>query len=313
MEFEFRFGNSVLNLPGACVPFLSSASAEQLRVLIALASENGKTPEGLCAAADVSAEHLAEAILFWENAGVLSFSSELPRSAKPAYEAVPSYTGEDMARINASGEVGELIDVCSAILGKTFTPTESETFFYLFDGLRLDFEYIVRLCKYCHDIGKPAVRYLKTTAISLYDGGITTVGALEAYINKEERKSDMEYRIRLLYGFGERALTPREKELISEWVIDWNLPYEVIELGYYQMMSSSKVTTPRISYEHKILRDWVKEGCRTKEDVEKYIPESKKKHEKKKQEEAAKDVGFDLDEFFAAATLRGEESSEGGN
>ena len=38
--------------------------------------------------------------------------------------------------------------------------------------------------------------------------------------------------------------------------------------------------------------------------------ERKKKREKKKQEDAAQNVGFDLDEFFAAATLRGEESSE---
>ncbi|MBQ3490207.1 MAG: DnaD domain protein [Clostridia bacterium] len=308
MDFEFLFGRSVLNLPGACVPFLSSASAEQLRVLIALASENGKTPEGLCAAADVSEEHLAQAILFWQNAGVISVSSELPKLAKPVYEDVPSYTGEDMKRISESGEIGELIDVCSAILEKTFTPLETETLFYLYDGLRLDFEYIVKLCKYCHDIGKPSLRYLKKTAISLYDGGMVTVGALDAFIEKEERKNDMEYRIRLLYGMGERALTPKEREYISLWVIDWNLPYEVIEMGYYQMMSS--IPQPKISYENTILASWVKAGCRTKEDVENYIPESKKKREKKKQEDAAQNVGFDLDEFFAAATLRGEESSE---
>lgn len=310
MDFEFLFGRSVLNLPGTCVSFLSSASAEQLRVLIALASEQGKTPEGLCAAASVSEEHLAEAILFWQKAGIISVSSELPHSVKPSYEEVPAYTGEDMERISASGEIRELIDVCSAIFEKTFTPAEAEILYYLFDGLRLDFEYIVKLCKYCHDIGKPSVRYLKKTAISLYDGGVATVGALDAFIEKEERKSDMEYRIRLLYGFGERALTPKEKEYISLWVIDWNLPYEIIEMGYYQMMSA--IPQPRISYENTILRSWVQAGCRTKEDVENYIPQSKQKHEKKKQEEAVKDVGFDLDEFFAAATLRGEESTEGG-
>ena len=311
MDFEFLFGNSVLNLPGACVPFLTSASAEQLRVLIALASANGKTPEGLCAAAGVSAEYLAEAILFWQNAGVLSFSSELPRPEKNTYEEIPAYTGEDMVRINESGELNELIGVCSAILEKTFSPAESEILYYLFDGLRLEFEYIVKLCKYCHDIGKPSLRYLKQTALSLYDGGVTTVGALDAFIEKEERKNDMEYRIRLLYGIGERALTPKERQYLSAWVIDWNLPYEVIEMGYYQMMSS--IPQPRFSYENSILNSWVKAGCRTKEDVENYIPESKKKKEKKKQEEATKEVGFDLDEFFAAATLRGEESSENGN
>lgn len=311
MDFEFLFGRSVLNLPGACVSFLSSASAEQLRVLIAMASEQGKTPEGICAAADVSLERLAEAIVFWEKAGVISVSSELPRTEKSSYEAVPSYTGEDMERISESGDIKELIDICSAILEKTFTPTETEMLFYLYDGLRLEFEYIVKLCKYCHDIGKPAIRYMNKTAISLYDGGITTIGALDAFIEKEERKNDMEYRIRLLYGMGERALTPKEREYISVWTIDWNLPYEVIEMGYYQMMAS--IPQPKISYENTILRSWVQAGCRTKEDVENYIPESKKKREKKKQEEVTKEVGFDLDEFFAAATLRGEESSESGS
>lgn len=312
MDFEFLYGNSVLNLPGACVPFIATASAEQLRVLIALSSESGKTAEGLCAAADVSEDRLAEAILFWEKAGVLSVRSEIFRKSAHAYEDVftPAYTGEDMERINASGEVGELIDVCAAILEKTFTPAESEILFYLYDGLRLNFEYIVRLCKYCHDIGKPSVRYLKKTALSLYDGGTVTVGALEAFIEKEEKKSDMEYRIRLLYGIGERTLTPTEKKYLSCWVIDWDLPYEVIELGYYQMMAS--IPAPKMSYENSILNAWVTAGCRTKEDVENYLPESKKQHEKKKQQEAAQDVGFDLDEFFAAATLRGEGSSEDG-
>ena len=312
MDFEFLFGNSVLNLPGSCVPFLASASAEQLRVLIALASQAGQTPEGLCAAADVSEDRLAEALLFWEKSGVIVMRSQVPLIQKEPYtDAItPSYTGADMLRITDSGDMRELIEVCSAILEKTFTPTESEVLFYLYDGLRLDFEYIVTLCKYCHDIGKPSIRYMKKVALSLYDGGTVTVGALEAFIEKEERKSDMEYKIRSLYGIGERTLTPTEKQCISRWVIDWNLPYEVIELGYYQMMAV--LPAPKMSYENSILNTWVSEGCRTKEDVENYLPKGKQKQEKKKQKEAAQNVGFDLDEFFAAATLRGTDSSEGG-
>ena len=237
--------------------------------------------------------------------------SAITRVRKDPYgDAVtPSYTGDDMLRISENGDVRELIDVCAAILEKTFTPTETESLFYLYDGLRLDFEYIVRLCKYCHDIGKPSLRYLKKTAISLYDGGTVTVGALEAFIEKEERKSDMEYRIRLLYGIGERTLTPTEKQCISRWVVDWDFSYEVIELGYYQMMAS--IAAPKMSYENKILQSWYSEGLRTKEDVENYLPKGKEQHKKKKEQEAAQNVGFDLDEFFAAATLRGEESSDG--
>ena len=97
MDFEFLFGNSVLNLPGSCVPFLASASAEYLRVLIALASQAGQTPEGLCAAADVSEDRLAEALLFWEKSGVIVMRSQMPLIQKEPYADAftPSYTGED--------------------------------------------------------------------------------------------------------------------------------------------------------------------------------------------------------------------------
>lgn len=309
INFEFLFGRSVLNLPGACIPMLAAASAEQLRILIGLASENGKTLEGLAAVADTSEDRALAALAYWEQAGIITLSEELSVAAAPihAKEGRAAYTGADMARISESGEMQELISVCSAILGKTFTPTETESLYYLYDGLRLDFEYIVRLCKYCHDIGKPSLRYLEKVAISLYDGGAVTVGALEVYIEKEERKSDMEFKLRMLFGIGERALTPKEKEYLSAWVIDWSLPYEVIEMAYNQMIA--QIQQPKFSYENGILKRWVEAGCRTKEDVEKLLAGDKKARESAKQKEKEQNIGFDLDEFFAAATLRGDESS----
>ncbi|MBQ8497233.1 MAG: DnaD domain protein [Clostridia bacterium] len=309
INFEFLFGRSVLNLPGVCIPLIASASAEQLRVLIGLASENGKTLEGLAALADTTEDHALAAIAFWEKNGVITLSEELSMPTAPTYaqEGRAAYTGADMERISASGEMQELLAVCSAIFGKTFTPTETESLFYLYDGLRLEFEYIVRLCKYCHDIGKASLRYLEKVAISLYDGGSVTVGALEAYIEKEERKNDMEFQIRMLFGIGERALTPKEKEYLSAWVIDWNFSYEIIEMAYNQMMS--QIPQPKFSYENGILKRWAEAGCRTKEDVEKLLVGDKKARENAKQKEKEQNIGFDLDEFFAAATLRGEESS----
>ena len=310
MNIEWNFGRAVINLPSACVPMLSSASAEQLRILIGLASENGKTLEGICALADTTEARVWEAIAFWEQAGVITLADGI--SAQPAVQPIQtgraSYTGADMARISASGEMQELLAVCSAILGKTFTPTETESLFYLYDGLRLEFEYIVRLCKYCQDIGKPSLRYLEKTAIALYDGGTVTIGALDAYIAKEARKNDMEYKIRILFGIGERALTPKEREYLTKWVVDWNFPYDVIELAYHQMMG--QIAQPKFSYENGILKRWAEAGCHTKEDAEKLLSGDKKQRAKNKEKENTQNIGFDLDEFFAAATLRGDESSE---
>ena len=116
----------------------------------------------------------------------------------------------------------------------------------------------------------------------------------------------MEYKLRMLFGLGERALTPKEKEYLSAWVIDWNFSYEIIEMAYNQMMA--QIREPKFSYENGILKRWAEAGCRTKEDVEKLLAGDKKAHESAKQKEKEKNIGFDLDEFFAAATFRSEES-----
>lgn len=302
MKIEWLYGSSVVSLPGRSVDFLSRASADELRILIAMAS-GAKDPAQLAKTSGISEGAALAAIRFWADAGVISADGPaVPERREPSR---PSYSGEEMERICADGDMKELIEVCSVILGKTMTPAETESILYLHDGLRLDFEYVVKLCKHCHDIGKPALRYIEKVGISLYDSGIVTVGALDAYIERERRKHDMEYQIRGLFGLGERALTPKEREYLEKWTIEWNLPFELIELAYNDMMAA--ISQPKFSYENGILKKWVEAGCRAKEDVAAYAEKHKKAPKAEKKE---KEIGFDLDEFFEAATRRGAASSK---
>ena len=311
MHIGFLYGRSVLNLPMAAKEYITVSSAEELRVLIAAASAD--TSEEIAKVLGVAEADVLRALREWEKRGVVILEgAEAAIAVEKEIDTRPSYTGVEVARICAESDVKELIDVCAAILGKTFTPTEMESIIYLYDGLRFDFEYIVRLCKHCHDIGRSSIRYVEKVGIGLYDSGVITVGALEAYIEKEERKNDMEYRVRELFGLGERALTPSEQKYLAAWTLDWNLPFEVIRLAYNEMMRIKD--RPVFSYQNGILKKWVENGCKTPEDVAAYIENGKKTAEsagKKKDSEKNKNIGFDLDEFFAAATLRGEDS-EGG-
>lgn len=311
MHIGFLYGRSVLNLPMAAKEYITVSSAEELRVLIAAASAD--TSEEIAKALGIAEADALRALREWEKRGIVILEgAEAAIAVEREIDTRPSYTGAEVARICAESDVKELIDVCAAILGKTFTPTEMESIIYLYDGLRFDFEYIVRLCKHCHDIGRSSIRYVEKVGIGLYDSGVITVGALEAYIEKEERKNDMEYRVRELFGLGERALTPSEQKYLAAWTLDWNLPFEVIRLAYNEMMRIKD--RPVFSYQNGILKKWVENGCKTPEDVAAYIENGKKTAEsagKKKDSEKNKNIGFDLDEFFAAATLRGEDS-EGG-
>ena len=74
------------------------------------------------------------------------------------------------------------------------------------------------------------------------------------------------------------------------------------------MMSSGKLDKPSFAYENGILEKWREAGVKTPEDVD-VLKDNRKKNAKPASN--AKETSFDLDEFFAAATLRGEDS-EGG-
>ncbi len=310
MQIELNYGSRVLCLPYACVPYLARASADELRVLLMLGTENGADAQTLARAAGVDADRLNAALAFWSEAGILRADGALLAVASAPQPTRPTYTGKDMERIAESSDVRELVDVCQAIFGDIFTPAECETIFYLYDHLHLDFEYIVRLCKFCSDMGKPSLRYLEKVGIDLYDKGVTTVGALESYIAKQEKKDDMESLLRRLFGIGERVLTPKEQEYINTWSIDMAIPLDVAELGYNEMMRC--IPTPQFSYLNGILQNWVNADCRTRESVESYLAKERsakgKSKGKKKSKDAPQELGFDLDEFFAASLIRGEDS-----
>lgn len=307
MKIEYNFGNGVVNLPISVLKMLPDATADELRLLIALGAGN-KDLVSLASAAGVPLESASAALRRFAEMGLIALDGALPEEKKEV-RGRPAYTGEEMERIASNSDTRELLDICSAIFGKTFTAAESEIVFYLHDGLRLDFEFLVKLCKHCHDMGKASLRYMEKVGISLYDEGVTTVGALDAYIGKEERKSEMEYRVRRLYGLGERALTPAEREHLARWTIEWNLPFELIELGYNEMMNA--ISQPKFHYENKILKSWVEAGVRDVEGAKAFAASHKKES---KSGTGEKTVGFDLDEFFAAAQRRGaasEKSSDG--
>lgn len=320
MKAEFIYGSSVVTLPADVKKFIKNASKTDLRVLIALAAGEGTSAEALARACDATESEIVESLAFWRGTGVVRTedvargqTAEPSRSpaAEPTVKA-SRMTSEEIARICGEHEdLKNTVDKCQRLFGKVFTYSESGVIVYLYDHLRLDCEYIVLLCSYCKNHGHDSVRYLEKTALSLFDRGIDNVEKLENHFISEAKKNDLEYKIRKLYGFGERALTAKESEYINTWANDWQLPFELIEAGYERMMSS--ISDPKLHYENKILKSWHDAGVKTVADIEKTDPP--KSSAKSAQNKKAKpDPSFDIDEFFKLAVERGKTGSgrEGG-
>lgn len=213
MKIEFLYDRSAISLPGSALAAVGRASAEELRVLLALAVEKNDIGR-LSELSGVCADRIPAALRFWSEAGVIAAEDLEPERAVRIPSDRPAYSGEEMERICAESDVKDSSTSAPPSSAKPLRRRKPSRILYLHDGLRLDFEYIVKLCKHCYDIGKPALRYIEKVGISLYDSGAVTAGALDAYIEKEERKSDMEYDPRL-FGLGERALTPKEREYLA--------------------------------------------------------------------------------------------------
>ena len=213
-------------------------------------------------------------------------------------------TGEEIERVcTENPTIKTTIEKCQNIFGKIFSTSENGVFIYLYDHLRLDCEYILLLSSYCKRTGHDSVRYFEKTALGLFDSGVDTVGKLEKYFMDENRRDELERRVRRLYGMGERALTSTEKEYLRLWSSEWDISYELVEAAYEEMMKN--LPSPKMSYENKILKNWHDAGVKTVADAK-----GKGLIGAAKQGKKTAEPSFDLGEFFELAVQRGKAESE---
>jgi DnaD/phage-associated family protein len=261
---------------------------------------------------------LREAVSFWKGTGILDADMEIaePKRTVKADRAlikdtVPEYSGEELAALveGEDGKIKSLIDGCQEILCKIFNRTEIEKLVALCDYLRLENEYVLLLAHHCARQNKKSVAYVVKTAYSLFNEGIDDYPKLEAYLKYKEKYQSQIGRLRRLFGIGERELTKKESGFIKQWIEDFNLPFEVIELAYQITIDSIKELS--FDYMGKILSGWYAQGAVTVEQVNLAIEQRKKQ----KQEEAkASDFSsFDTDEFFSAALKRSMDAMKQGH
>lgn len=305
---KLKYGASVISLPGAVRDKIGEATGADLRVLIAI-SGGAASDDEIAAICKMSADDVRGSLAFWRGAGVIEGDSEKkPRGQTPSDIAARVYTGDEIEKIcKEDKSIGLLITKCQEILGlHTFTHAESSSMIYLCQGLGLDAEYIMLLCSYYAKRERITVRFIEKKAISLYDDGVKTLPALEAYLSGETKRRDVENTVRKLFGLGERALVPREREYISNWT-KWEMSDELIRCAYEETVTNTD--RPTLAYANAILENWhasgVENGAQADEKKKEYKSKTTKKTKKTKT-----DPGFDLDEFFDLAIARGEGKEE---
>ncbi len=308
MKIRMQYGERVLCLPGRALERIADADRAELRFLLALADTDGEVElSAIAGKIGISEEEALRSLNFWRGAGVLTCDADVKPVKVTEHLTdggnkvsvvhsgdMPSYTGPEIERLFAENDrMRDFVDECQRLLSKMLSVNEINKIIGLIDYYRFSGDFILLLVKRCIEVGKGSIPYIVKTAISLYNGGIVTVEALEDRIREEEEFSAMEFTLRKLMGWGKRALTEKEKRFVKNWT-DWKIPDDMLELVYGVAVDATG--GPSMPYMNKVLTSWREAGYKTAEDARAAMEQYKQK-----KAAAAGASSFDRDEFFEAA------------
>lgn len=223
---------------------------------------------------------VVQAFKYWSEQGwvvlsgnTVTFTSPSSQEAAvPAEDAEftekrPGYTSHEISNaINSDSALSETMSLAQEILGKTLTPTETETLYWFYDGLKFSPEVILMLLEYCVSKEKRRMSFIEKVAISWHERGITSMEAVSNYLQNEAEHSGYIHSVRKILGIADRQLSKNEEQYINRWRDMYHMEENMISAAYEQcIIQTSKLSLP---YIEKILERWHKDGIHTPEQAE---------------------------------------------
>lgn len=299
MKIKTPSDNFIL-LPMEVLPKVKNASATELKVLLFLFGKKEATPAEMAQQLGITPADAEAAFAFWRGAGIFEEDTSSPKKAvAPSTSLYKSYDSHTIASyLDEDAAFRSCADLVSETFGaKILNKNELSSLLYLYNYVGLPAEVISGIAGYCKSKGKTSMQYMMSTALSMYEKeGIDTYEKFEQHMILLEKRNADSTRLRTMLGFGERALSTKEKEFFTRWLEEWALPFDLISLAYEKTVDS--IHRVNLGYMERMLKRWYENGFTTAEDVE--IGDSKAKAEK------TSDASYgDSDAFFEAALKAG--------
>ena len=307
MKYDVIYRDGAVCLPAAA--FLACEDVKELKLLMLLSYDR--------ALGDADAVTLAEQLGCTEAELTVTVASLREKGLlSPERKLTPSgasknLSGEEMATaIDGNLQLKQLIEECQTICGKSFTPTEISKLVSLHTELKLDPEMILLLFFYHAEkldaLGRRVtVSYVEKSAYSLYNQEVRTTDAFHAYIRESEERNSRAFRLRRLFGMGDRAFTKKEQKFFDKWFVEWGLSFELVEHAFE--LTVDRTGKAGLEYISKILSDWHSSGITTVEQAEKASEDyrrAKAENPKFKETPEVPTSSFNAEEFFEKALKR---------
>lgn len=240
---------------------------------------------------EVDRAELMASVKYWRGAGVITSTRTSAASKKEdkenkenkentahkdgaiTHSGVEEYSNDELAAVIEKRVGTAFIDEAQKAMGKMFNKNEVGKLIGIVDQLGFEEEAVLAILSYCVRIGKKSISYAEKIAVSFHDEDISSAAEVHAQIDFLERRNTSIEKIRGLYGFGGRALSPTEKKLFASWTEDYGFDFEVVERAYN--ITVDAIHDPAPKYTDKILKNWHERGLRNLEEIDTYIAEEK--------------------------------------
>lgn len=297
---------------------LKIADEGQIKVLLYLLrhSETNLTAEEISLNTGVSADRVADAVLFWKQVNVLSATASTTAAAatstvKPIIEPVKEIAPEtpaqptaplgniplkttqlhpsEIAEILAANEnISDLFRIAETLLG-TLTNSMQNTLIWMSDYLCLGNEVILTLLGYCIDADKTNPKYIEKIATDWAENEINTLELATADIERRNQAHNFTNEIKRMFGLRQNPTTNQQK-MISKWQND-RFPLDMIHLAYEKTVE--QINKVSFEYINKILESWKLSGYSSVSDVK----NAEEEYKRKKSGSAVTSDGFDPDKY----------------
>ena len=252
----------------------ADASKEELRVLLALISENGLFADGehLARLAHTSRARAIASLAFWQDAGIISEKKKAPEAdgnIKEEYESAdgPEESAKEIAREIKDKGLASLLSECALLMEKPMLSTsETKKIVNVYTQYALNEEYIITLAAFLKEQNKLTAVRLASDAERLVKKGIDCTEELEIYIAKKAKLSDAEWQYKKFFAIYDRPLSPDESERAEKWFYTFGYSEEIIGLAY--SITTKNKNKLEIAYMDSIITGWYNSGCKTVADCE---------------------------------------------
>lgn len=194
----------------------------------------------------------------------------------------PQYTVAQLNHFMESDEISQVLYVTQRYLGRTLTPTETNTVLYFYDALKFPPELIEYLIEYCVSRDKKSMRYIETVALSWARQGIHTIEEakeISSFYNKSC------FAVMKAFGLSNRSPADVEISFIRKWTRTMGFSLEIILEACRRTIQA--IHQPSFEYADSILTRWQEQGVKHFSDIQRLDQVHKDSKESKQEKPAA--------------------------